>query len=81
MSFSLIDNPPADPSINMTALLKAKAMTERTGQTYVVLNVDQQQHRITVHTLWENHVAWSNSYLLLGGMHLFIRYIGYLQGL
>jgi hypothetical protein len=72
----LIDRAPADPSTIMTSMLKAKQVTENTGQEYVIFTADQQLYKIAVHVLWENQAMFSNFYLRLGGMHLLMSYVG-----
>ena len=49
----LIDKAPADPATIMSAMLKARAVTENTGQEYVVFTADQQLFRVAVHVMWE----------------------------
>lgn len=72
----LIDEAPADPATIMTSMLKAKALTEHSGQTYVVFTADQQLYRVALHVLWENQDIFSHFYLRLGGMHLLMSYVG-----
>lgn len=73
----LIDKPPAEPGTIMVAMLKAKQLSESTGQEYVVFTADQQLYRIAVHILWENpEMFGGNFYLRLGGMHLLMSYVG-----
>jgi len=72
----LIDSPPASPSTMMAAVIKAKAVTEKTGQTFVVFTADQQLYKVAVHLSWENPAIFSNVYLRLGGMHLLMSYVG-----
>ena len=67
---SLIYKAPADPATIMSDMLKALAVTETTGQEYVVFTTDQQLCRVAVHVMWENQVLFGNIYLRLGGMHL-----------
>ena len=59
----------------MSDMLKARAVTETTGQEYVV-TADQQLYRVAVHVMWENEVLFGNIYLRLGGMHLLTNYVG-----
>ena len=73
---SLIDKAPSDPATIMSAMLKARAVTETTGQEYVVFTADQQLYRVSVHVMWENQVIFGNIYLRLGGMHLLMSYVG-----
>ena len=49
----LIDKAPSDPATIMSARLKARAVTETTGQEYVVFTADQQLYRVAVHVMWE----------------------------
>ena len=72
----MIDQPPADPSTMMAAMLKAKSVTHKTGQEFVDFTADQQLYRVAVHIMWENHALFSNLYLCLGGMHLLMSYVG-----
>ena len=72
----MINQPPADPSTMMAAMLRAKSVTENTGQEFVVITADQQLYRVAVHIMWENQTLFSNVYLRLGGMHLLMSYIG-----
>ena len=60
----------------MSDMLKARAVTETTGQGYVVFTADQQLYRVAVHVMWENQVLFGNIYLRLGGMHLLMSYVG-----
>ena len=50
----MINQPPADPSTMMAAMLKAKSVTHKTGQEFVVFTADQQLYRVAVHIMWEN---------------------------
>ncbi len=50
----LMDRPPADHSTMLTAMLKAKRITQAAGQTYVLLTADQQLTKIAVDILWDN---------------------------
>lgn len=72
----LIDKTPTDPATIMSALLKAREVTEATGQEFVVFTADQQLYRIAVHVIWENQALFNNIYLRLGGMHMLMSYIG-----
>ena len=72
----LIDKAPADPATIMSAMLKARAVTEATGQEYVVFTADQQLYRVAVHVMWENRALFGNIYLRLGGMHMLMSYVG-----
>lgn len=72
----LIDKDPADPTTIMAALVKAQAVTETTGQEYVVFTADQQLYRVAVHVMWENQARFNNVYIRLGGMHLLMSYVG-----
>ena len=72
----MINQPPADPSTMMAAMLRAKSVTENTGQKFVVITADQQLYRVAVHIMWENQTLFGNVYLRLGGMHLLMSYIG-----
>ena len=72
----LIYKAPADPNTIMSDMLKARAVTETTGQEYVVFTADQQLYRVAVHVMWENQVLFGNIYLRLGGMHLLMSYVG-----
>lgn len=72
----LIDKAPADPATIMSAMLKARAVTEATGQEYVVFTADQQLYRVAAHVMWENQALFGNIYLRLGGMHLLMSYVG-----
>ena len=72
----LIDKAPADPATTMSSLLKAQSVTGATGEEYVILTVDQQLYRVTVHVMWQNQVRFSNVYVCLGGMHLIMSYVG-----
>ena len=60
----------------MSAMLKERAVTETTGQEYVVFTADQQLYRVDVHVMWENRVLLGNIFLRLGGMHLLMSYVG-----
>ena len=60
----------------MTAMLKAKSVTQQTGQEFVVFTADQQLYRVAVHIMWENPSLFTNFYLRLGGMHLLMSYVG-----
>ena len=60
----------------MSDMLKARAVTETTGQEYVVFTADQQLCRVAVQVMWENQVLFGNIYLRLGGMHLLMSYVG-----
>lgn len=72
----LIDKAPAEPATIMSAMLKAQAVTEVTGQEFVVFTADQQLYRVAVHVMWENQALFSNIYLRLGGMHMLMSYVG-----
>ena len=72
----MINQPPTDPSTMMAAMLRAKSVTENTGQKFVVITADQQLYRVAVHIMWENQTLFGNVYLRLGGMHLLMSYIG-----
>ena len=72
----LIDSATVDPATIMSAMLTARAVTETTGQEYVVFTADQQLYRVAVHVMWENQVLFGNIYLRLGGMHLLMSYVG-----
>ena len=72
----LIYKAPADPATIMSDMLKARAVTETTGQEYVVFTADQQLYRVAVNVMWENQVLYGNIYLRLGGMHLLMSYVG-----
>jgi len=72
----MINQPPADPSTMMAAMLKAKAVTQHIGQEFVVFTADQQLYRVAVHIMWENQGLFNNFYLRLGGMHLLMSYVG-----
>jgi hypothetical protein len=66
----LIDKAPADPTTIMSATLKARAVTEATGQAYVIFTADQQLYRIAAHVMWHNPTLFGNIlYLRLVGMH------------
>ena len=71
LSIKLLPIPP--PS---SAMLKARPVTDTTGQEYVVFTADQQLYRVVVHVMWENQVLFGNLYLRLGGMHLLMSYVG-----
>ena len=72
----MINKTPAEPATMMAAMLKAKNITEKTGQRFVVFTADQQLYRVAVHILWENQTMFKNFYLRLGGMHLLMSYVG-----
>ena len=72
----LIDSATVDPATIMSAMQTARAVTETTGQEYVVFTADQQLYRVAVHVMWENQVLFGNIYLRLGGMHLLMSYVG-----
>ncbi len=72
----LIDKAPADPATIMSGMLKARAVTEATGQEYVVFRADQQLYRVAAHVMWEHQALFGNIYLRLGGMHLLMSYVG-----
>ena len=72
----LIDKASADPATIISAMLKARAVIEATGQECVVFTADQQLYRVAVHVMWENQVLFGNIYLHLGGMHLLMSYVG-----
>ena len=72
----LIYKAPADPATIMSDMQKARAVTETTGQEYVVFTADQQLYRVAVYLMWENQVLFGNIYLRLGGMHLLMSYVG-----
>lgn len=72
----MINKPPSEHSTMMTAMLKAKTVTEKTGQKFVVFTADQQLYKVAVHIMWENQSMFSNFYLRLGGMHLLMSYVG-----
>lgn len=76
MYLPLIDKSPADPATILSAMLKARAMTEATGQEYVIFTADQQLYRVAVHVMWENQALFGDIYLRLGGMHLLMSYVG-----
>ena len=61
----LIDKPPADPSTIMKAMLNAKAVTEGTGQEFIIFTADQQLYRIAIHVFWENQALFQNFFLWL----------------
>ena len=63
----LIYQAPADPATIMSDMLKARDVTETTGQEYVLFTADQQLCRVAVHVMWENQVIFGNIYLRLGG--------------
>ena len=67
---------PADPATIMSDMLNARAVTETTGQEYVVFTADEQLYRVAAHVMWENQVLFGNIYLRLGGMHLLMNYVG-----
>ena len=72
----LIDKAPADPSTIMVAMSKGQALTDYTGQEYVIFTADQQLYKVAVHVMRENQARFSNIYLRLGGMHLLMSYVG-----
>ena len=66
---------PADPATIMSDMLKARAVTEATGEGYMVFTAAQQLYRVAS-MMWENQVLFGNVYLRLGGMHLLMSYVG-----
>ena len=72
----MIDNPPSSPATMMTAMLKAKEMCDKLGQTFVVLTADLQLYKVAVHLKWENRELFKNVHLRMGGMHLLMNYVG-----
>ncbi len=61
----------------MSAMLKVRAVTEATGQEYVVFTAGHQLYRVAAHVMWENQALFGNIYLRLGGMHLAMSYAGW----
>ena len=60
----------------MAARLKAKSVTHKTGQEFVVFTAVQQLYRVVVRIMWENQAIFSNLYSRLGGMHFLMSYVG-----
>ena len=64
----------------MTAMVKAKQISEAANQRFTILTLDQQLYCVAItvalHVLWENEAKFHNFYLRLGGMHLLMSYCG-----
>ena len=77
---SLIDKPPAHAATIMTAMVKAKQISEAANQRFTILTLDQQLCRVALHVLSENEAKQTkchNCYMRrLGGMHLLMSYCG-----
>ena len=50
----LQDTSPTDPKTILNYILKAKDITTKAGQEYVVYTADQQLYRIALHLVWDN---------------------------
>ncbi|MCP3888518.1 MAG: hypothetical protein GY702_06550, partial [Desulfobulbaceae bacterium] len=72
----LIDSPPANPSTMVVCMLRAKKLTENTGQQYVILTLDQQLYRVALHIQWHDPPSFKNTFIRLGGMHILMSYVG-----
>ena len=72
----LIDMPPAHAGTMMTAMVKAKQISEAANQRFTILTLDQQLYRVALHVLSEIEAKFHNFYLRLGVMHLLMIYCG-----
>ena len=72
----LIDSPPSNPSTMRVCMLRAKKVSEATGQEYVIFTADQQLYRVALHIQWTDQITFKNIYLRLGGMHILMSYVG-----
>ena len=72
-----------DAANMMTAMVKAKQISEAANQRFKILTLDQQLYGVAItvalHVLWENEAKFHNFYLRLGGMHLLMSYCGSLM--
>ena len=58
----------------MTAMVKAKQISEAANQRFTNLTLDQQLYRVALHVHPENEAKSHNFYLSLGGMHILMTY-------
>lgn len=72
----LIDKNPSDPSTVLTTLLDSKRIVNDAGQDEVVVTADQQIYRVMVDLSWACGSQLDNFVLRLGGMHMFMSFVG-----
>ena len=72
----LIDMTPSDPDTMMTALHKAKRLTEERGQKYAIFTSDQQLYIVAVDVKWAYPNEFADVIIRLGGMHMLMSFVG-----
>jgi len=65
----------------ISAMMKAKQITEGLGQEYIIFTADQQLYQVAFHVIRENQALFSNVHLQLGGMHFLVSYCGCIRTL
>jgi len=72
----LIDMTPSDPDTIMTAMSKAKSLTEKYRQDFTVFTGDLQLYRVAVNIVWAYPEQFDDVVLRLGGMHTLMSFVG-----
>ena len=72
----LIDLKPSDPTTMLTAMVEAERLTHETGQKYTILTCDQQLYKVMCDMKWAYLGKFEHFIPRLGGMHLFMSFIG-----
>ena len=72
----LIDMPPAHHDTIITAMTNAQSLSVAAGQQFTIMTADLQLYKIMTDVLWVYPDRFQEFYPRLGGMHLFMSFIG-----
>ena len=72
----LIDMPPAHHDTIITAMTQAQRLSFEAGQKFTVMTADLQLYKLMTDILWVYPDKFPEFYPRLGGMHLFMSFVG-----
>ena len=71
----LLDRTPSDPSIVLTAIIKAEKITNQAGQNITIFTADQKLYRVGLEVMWTEPNRFQNFIPRIGGMYWIISFV------